>query len=224
MGDSGEDIPKAWHEPAEKGGASPVRAQANPLAVPLSRWARLWPLPLLLSGGIVHTFALAGGYLGLYGNFLQGVLVTVGLLLMFTPTLYVLLRSLGRPVVRRLMLWAIMSLVIHATLNIGDSVPSLMGYWLFNDSNVVHIVAQEVFSSGAFALLAAAFYYSMISYQTSEATLALERDRLKEEVNERKRAEEALREREETFRALAENSFDVIMRFDRECRHLYVNP
>jgi PAS domain S-box-containing protein len=39
-----------------------------------------------------------------------------------------------------------------------------------------------------------------------------------------KEIEDALREREETFRALAENSPDVIMRFDRGHRHLYVNP
>lgn len=225
MGTSGPDISSAPRELHEGRVLSGGCLHGNdPLCVHLSQRARLWPLPLLLSGGIVHTFALAGGYLGLYGNFLQGVLVTVGLLLMFTPTFYVLLLSLGRPVVRRLMLWGIMSLVIHAALNMGDSVPFLMGYWLFNDSNVVHIVAQEVFSSGAFALLAGSFYYSMISYQTGELALALERDHLRAEVNERKRAEEALREREETFRALAENSFDMIMRFDRECRHLYVNP
>jgi two-component system sensor histidine kinase/response regulator len=44
------------------------------------------------------------------------------------------------------------------------------------------------------------------------------------DVTELKQIEEALQEREETFRALAENSLDTIMRFDRECRHLYVNP
>lgn len=41
---------------------------------------------------------------------------------------------------------------------------------------------------------------------------------------ERARVSEAHRDSEERFRALAENSPDVIMRFDREHRHLYVNP
>lgn len=44
------------------------------------------------------------------------------------------------------------------------------------------------------------------------------------DISERKRAEEALSESERRFRALAENSVDTIMRFDRDCRHLYVNP
>jgi PAS domain S-box-containing protein len=189
-----------------------------------SQGSRLWPLPLLLAGGIVHTIARSGSYLGLYGSFLQDGLVMVGLLLIFTPALYVLWRSRGRPAVRRLMLWGVACGLIHFALNIGDSIPSLMGYWLFNDSNAVHIVAQEMFSSAAFALLAAGLYYSMVSYQMSEVTVALERDHLKAEVNERKRTEDVLRERQETFRALAENSFDTIMRFDGECRHLYVNP
>lgn len=34
----------------------------------------------------------------------------------------------------------------------------------------------------------------------------------------------SLRESNERFRALAENSLDVIMRFDRELKHLYTNP
>lgn len=45
-----------------------------------------------------------------------------------------------------------------------------------------------------------------------------------QEVLARKKTENELREREETFRALTENSLDVIMRFDKELRHLYVNP
>ncbi|MFA5903454.1 MAG: PAS domain S-box protein [Desulfobacula sp.] len=44
------------------------------------------------------------------------------------------------------------------------------------------------------------------------------------DITDRKKTEEALRQSEETFRALAENSADTIMRFDRSGRHLYVNP
>ncbi|WNV04537.1 PAS domain S-box protein [Candidatus Methylospira mobilis] len=41
---------------------------------------------------------------------------------------------------------------------------------------------------------------------------------------ERKRMELALRESEQQFRTLAENSPDIIMRYDLECRRIYVNP
>jgi PAS domain S-box-containing protein len=44
------------------------------------------------------------------------------------------------------------------------------------------------------------------------------------DITERKRAEEALRRREQEFRTLAENTPDLIARFDRDLRHLYVNP
>ncbi|MGE5315131.1 MAG: PAS domain S-box protein [Acidobacteriota bacterium] len=44
------------------------------------------------------------------------------------------------------------------------------------------------------------------------------------DITEEKEMESALRESEEKFRALAEFSQDIIMRFDRKLRHLYVNP
>jgi PAS domain S-box-containing protein len=44
------------------------------------------------------------------------------------------------------------------------------------------------------------------------------------EITDRHESEEALRSSEETFRALTESSSDVIMRFDLQLRHLYVNP
>ncbi len=44
------------------------------------------------------------------------------------------------------------------------------------------------------------------------------------DITKRKEAEEVLIRRENEFRTLAENSPDVIARFDRQNRHIYVNP
>jgi PAS domain S-box-containing protein len=44
------------------------------------------------------------------------------------------------------------------------------------------------------------------------------------DITDRKQAEAALQQREAEFRALVENSPDLIMRFDRHCRCLYANP
>ena len=41
---------------------------------------------------------------------------------------------------------------------------------------------------------------------------------------DRKRINEALKENEERYRTLCEKSHDIIMRFDKSCCHLYVNP
>ncbi|MDX2229073.1 MAG: GAF domain-containing protein [Leptolyngbyaceae cyanobacterium bins.349] len=45
-----------------------------------------------------------------------------------------------------------------------------------------------------------------------------------QDISDRKQAEDLLYRREQEFRALVENSPDVVVRFDREFRHLYVNP
>jgi PAS domain-containing protein len=43
------------------------------------------------------------------------------------------------------------------------------------------------------------------------------------DITERKRAEEALRQSAEMYRALVEGLPDVVMRFDRDGRHLFVS-
>ena len=45
-----------------------------------------------------------------------------------------------------------------------------------------------------------------------------------QDISERKQAEIELHRREQEFRALVENSPDIIGRFDHQLRHLYVNP
>lgn len=45
-----------------------------------------------------------------------------------------------------------------------------------------------------------------------------------EDFSERKQVEETIHRHEQKFRALADNAPDLIARFDRQLRHLYVNP
>jgi PAS domain S-box-containing protein len=55
--------------------------------------------------------------------------------------------------------------------------------------------------------------------RVSQRTAALEAS-----LEERRRGEAALAEGQKMFRTLVENSPDVIARYDRECRRIYVNP
>jgi PAS domain S-box-containing protein len=59
---------------------------------------------------------------------------------------------------------------------------------------------------------------------TRTAELSVKNLRLRTEIAERKRMEQSLRNREREFRTLTENSPDIIVRFDTDCRRIYVNP
>lgn len=61
-----------------------------------------------------------------------------------------------------------------------------------------------------------------VKKRTTELEKANQQLRL--EVAERTYAETALSEREQEFRALVENAPDIIARYDRQLRHIYINP
>ena len=64
--------------------------------------------------------------------------------------------------------------------------------------------------------------YEQIQMQSEE--LQVQNEELQAQSEELQKANEALLESEERFRTLAENSPDIIARFDRQNRHTYANP
>lgn len=63
-------------------------------------------------------------------------------------------------------------------------------------------------------------HYGILTYRIKPGRFAA----LFMDITDQKKAEEKLRKSENEFRALAENSPDFIVRFDRQKRHIYVNP
>lgn len=61
----------------------------------------------------------------------------------------------------------------------------------------------------------------LVSERTAELNIVNER--LETELAERRSAEEALYRREQEFEALVEHAPDIVQRFDRDMRHLYIN-
>lgn len=63
-------------------------------------------------------------------------------------------------------------------------------------------------------------HYGIITYRIKPGRFAA----LFMDITDQKKAEEKLKKSENEFRTLAENSPDFIVRFDRQKRHIYINP
>ncbi|HNY13373.1 MAG TPA: PAS domain S-box protein, partial [Candidatus Wallbacteria bacterium] len=69
-------------------------------------------------------------------------------------------------------------------------------------------------------------YKEELEEKVAERTveLKLSNQTLQREITERQKAQEALREREERYRALAENTYDLICEVDIDGKYLYMSP
>jgi PAS domain S-box-containing protein len=90
---------------------------------------------------------------------------------------------------------------------VGVATDDYMGGWKNNVLMVFGLAGLAILTTALAALLV---------YRTER--------RLAADIEIRKRAQDALLNSERQFRALAENSPDVIVRYDREGRRIYVNP
>ena len=122
----------------------------------------------------------------------------------------------------------------------APSVPALVVLSGLNDEDValdaVKSGAQDYLVKGRFdqAMLVRAMRYAIERSQARDelelrvaertAELAQTVSALHGEIADRERTEQLLRKREQEFRTLAENSPDMVIRYDRDCRRFYVNP
>jgi PAS domain S-box-containing protein len=84
---------------------------------------------------------------------------------------------------------------------------------------VIDTAPRQTFSAAEREMLR-----SLAAIVVDELELRLAKRRLEEELASHQQTQAALNARKREFKTLAENAPDIITRFDRELRHLYVNP
>ncbi len=173
-------------------------------------------IAFLAGGGALHATAQSLNFMGYIGSATQESLKLAGLFLLFVPAVYVVRRSFERPLVKWLVFSGLGAEFIHICLDISDDTVLSQYGILFNDAQPVHIVLQEFFHGAALTLLLGALYYFIVSYQSSEANLSLERDALRAEVGERANTEKALERSEAMFRTLVQGTSDAFIVVDSE--------
>jgi PAS domain S-box-containing protein len=204
-------------------GRAPTRnSPAGGVARVRNAWS-LIPVFFLVCGGLLHALAQIGNHLGFVPDLTQDTLRVVSLCLVFTPALYALRKSLNRPIVRRLAISGVTFELFHLALDVADDSPLLNAFWFFDNSNAVHIVAQEASGAAAVTLLLGSLYYFVVSHQASESAYALERDRLKAQVNERLQAEAALQEEKRLTTAILDSLPGVVYFLDESAQLLRWN-
>ncbi len=88
----------------------------------------------------------------------------------------------------------------------------------------VYIGVPLIADNMAFGVLAIQDYHNPEAYSQKDLDMMIYVSRQIAIAIERKRLNDALKENEKRYRTLSEKSHDIIMRFDKSCRHLYVNP
>lgn len=141
------------------------------------------PILLLAGGGCLHACTQIANHLNYLADFWQEILIPISLAMIFAPVLYVVRYSLNQPLILILVALGLGSKLIHLFLDFADDAPALMVYPIFNIQHPLQIFLKEVSGASAIALLLAAMYYFIVSYQRSEGSLSKERDSMKREVN-----------------------------------------
>ncbi len=169
-------------------------------------------------------------------NWRLGIVVPTQMATASADKLVAVVNAGSRDVFRGMLFWAcvffIFVMLLSVTLtrqltkHIGEMSEVAKGMSSGNFEGRVKIRSRDELGTlgRTFNLMADRIQSMIIDLNKVNRELTLKNRALFKENETRKKIEENLRESEEKFRALTENSNDVIMRFDCSHRHLYVNP